>query len=371
MISALSHLLILVELISFLETTPKDIRTLEYYFRFGDKVEHVIFDQYTIDTGGNITNKKTGKRTASILSGKYYRTCLQNNNTRCSILIARAIASTFIGPPPSWKYTADHVDRNSTNDVLDNIRWASVEEQNINRTTPDFNKDAFIIVKNNVEKTAKEWAKIENKTEECIRDRARNKRLGFSYKEYPDLPGEVWKYVSTSKDNRGVWWISNQCRIKYITKHAENVIYEDRLGLIMGYPRITINKVSYLVHDIVFKTFYPDEYKNKTDDMVICHINDIRTDFRPENLELGSTSDNMTQAYGNGKYEGTKTDRQKCMSTDAFGNQETHESQHAAARYLRALGYSNEAYQANVRQALLAFDEDITLIVCDRTWSRV
>ena len=111
------------------------MKTLEYYFVIANAIVHVIFNKYTIDVNGVVRNKKTGKalRPKKNKAG-YQRVDVQDaSGKRRSILIGRALASTFIGPPPTKAHTADHKDKNRANDTLENIRWLCKRGQRINQ----------------------------------------------------------------------------------------------------------------------------------------------------------------------------------------------------------------------------------------------
>jgi hypothetical protein len=284
------------------------MKTLEYYSEDGS---HIVFNDYTIDTNGNIVRKKTGKTLSRNKDGNYNRCTAQDiQGKRRSILIGRALASTFIGKPPTSKHTADHIDRDPNNDILYNIRWLCKKGQANNQSRPGILKSAFIIVRNDDEKTVKEWVEYlkDQKnhkgceyTTKMITHYAQRKQFGFTYKEYPDLPDEVWKQVCGSDTNRGRWEISNMSRMKYITKHAENLFSGERLCLIKGYPSICFGKKIEYCHIITFKTFFPVEYSEKKKGEMILHENDDRLDFRPHKLRLGTASENVKDSYYNGK----------------------------------------------------------------------
>ena len=345
-------------------------KTLEYYYANG---KHVVFDKYIINTIGDVQNNKSGKKMSKALIDGYYKVTVRDNNTKPHYLsVARAIASTFLGKPPTLQHTADHIisDQKLNNDIS-NIRWACKIKQVNNRNKPDTLKSAFVIVKDNLEMTMKEWVEylkdINNPFGRkynvgMINDYAIRKRYGFSYKEYPDLEGEVWKRVKDSENNQGRWEISNKSRMKYITKHTSNILSGERFGLISGYPCVGIQGKTKLCHILAFEAFISTESRGE---LLVLHKHDDKTDFRPENLRLGSRSENANDAYDNGKRDGAKTARMKCASyingilEKEFGSQED------AAEYLRDNGYE-KAQQSNISLALSG-----NKLTYGRTWKRV
>ena len=98
-----------------------------------------------------------------------------------------------------------------------------ITEQNCNRIMPDTFKTASLVVRDGDEKTLNEWVEYFNSKGEknhmgreytyaMIQQYAIKKKYGFAYKEYPDLPGEVWKDVEGSKTKQGMWRVSNMNR---------------------------------------------------------------------------------------------------------------------------------------------------------------
>jgi hypothetical protein len=323
------------------------IKTLEYHFEDGISV---IFDKYTIDMSGVIKNKKTGieLRLSKNKAGYQVVSVQDNYGKSRQIRICRAITSTFIGMPPTSAHTADHRDRDPNNDTLDNIRWLCKKHQVINRSISGNKKDAFIVVKDDLEKTVNDWVvylKGEKNnlgreyTGKMIAKYAQKKQHGFSYKEYQNLQGEIWKDIANSKSTRGRWEISNMNRVKYITNHAENVLSEERLGLMSGYPMLYFNGKVWSCHQLAFMTFFPKEWAAKKPDEMVLHEDDDRMDFRPHKLRLGTHSDNTTDAHYNGKYDGSKSARMKCASYIEGVLEKEHTSQTDAMKYLKSIGY--------------------------------
>ena len=349
------------------------IKQLEYDFEDGTRVE---FTKYMIDNG-IIKNKKTGKILKYRKMDQYNVCTVRDDDGKPrGIRVGRAMASTFLGPPPSLAHTADHVDRDRGNDRLNNIRWATRPEQNDNQDRTETYQSSFIIVKGDIEKTAKEWV-VHLKAEKnhmgneyntyMFRHYAQKKQHGFSYKEYPDFIGEVWKKIIDSENVQGRWEISNMNRIKYITKHAENVLTTKRLGLNNGYPIICINGKKWLCHIISFMTFFPDDYANKKLGEIVLHEDDDKLDFRPHKLRVGNGSDNSRDAYNNGKRDNMITSRMSCASYINGVLEREYAKQSDAEIYLKSLGYE-KARQGHI--SLMLNPETKRKSAYGRTWKR-
>lgn len=327
--------------------------TLEYYAYDGS---HMIFTKYKITEEGVIINVDTKKVKSHYTNDDGYNrvSVRDDDGTPRSILIGRALASTFIGKPPTTEHTADHIDRNRLNDTKANIRWLHKEGQADNQTRPAELNSAFTITReddngNYEEHTAKEWVEVlkdertrlgRKYTANCISHYARDKLYGFRYKTFQNLPREVWKVVKGSKNNKGgEWQISSRGRVKYVTSYAENVLTATQLHKSGGYPVIRINGVRKKCHEISFMTFSPKRYACRKKGDVIMHIEDNKLDFRPHKLCLGSKGDNGTSAHDNGSYDGTQKARKTCISyiNDVF--EKEHASIIDAVRYLRENDY--------------------------------
>lgn len=346
---------------------------LRYYFLIQKQIVLVIFNRYTIDTNGVIVNKETGAilSTQKNKAGYNNASVYDDGGKRRMVYIGRAIASTFIGPPPTPEHTADHEDTNCGNDTVGNIRWLDQSGQKYNRTMPDTLKSAFIIVKDEIKKTNQEWVEhLKDRkntfgreyTEAMIKRYAQNEQFGFAYKKYPDLPGEVWKEIAGSKTKLGRWEISDMNRVKNITKYAVNVLSGERLGLSGGYPRIVLGQC----HILAFMAFFPEEYAAKKPEEIIKHIGDNKLDFRPHMLQIGTNSENCSEAHDNGCHIGTKNERVKCASYINGLIEKEHDSQSDAVRYLKSIGYE-KATDRNIGKAL---GED-RKSAYKRTWKRI
>ena len=349
-----------------------------YWFVKKGVLEHVIFNKYTIDNG--VIKNEKGESIAYNKDKAGYNICkvADDNGKRRNIRVARAIASSIHGPPSTPAHTADHKDKNRGNDIDSNIRWLNKSEQNDNQDRPETYNTAFLVDRCGEENTTNEWADYLNSrneknpygreyTAKMIKYYAQKKQHGFTYKEYSDLEGEVWKDVEGSKNKRGDYWkISNMNRVKYITKYAENVLSGECLGLRNEYPIISINGKNWYCHILAFMTFFPEEYANKKPDEMILHEDDDPLNFRPHKLRLGTRADNAIDAHNNGKYDGTKSARMKCVSYIDGIYEIMHNSQDDAVKYLRHIGYK-KASGGSIGKAL----NDKRKSAYDRTWKKI
>jgi hypothetical protein len=98
------------------------------------------YENYEISNFGNVKNIKTNTiKKSCIGSSGYYDIELFKNNKRKHFLLHRLVALTFIENPEN-KYCVDHIDRNKTNNNVNNLRWASLSENNMNIGLKSHNK---------------------------------------------------------------------------------------------------------------------------------------------------------------------------------------------------------------------------------------
>ena len=91
---------------------------------------------YQVSTFGNIKSFKWNKtKILKTSRGKGYNTViLRKDNINKSYRISRLVGIAFIDNPEGKLYI-DHIDGNSMNDNIINLRWVSASENNCNRSS--------------------------------------------------------------------------------------------------------------------------------------------------------------------------------------------------------------------------------------------
>jgi hypothetical protein len=318
----------------------------ETFVYFTDDGHLEIFDDYTLDSN-KVLERIDGTRSPTPRKQHgYFFVDVSKNRKQHGRRLCRAMLSTFLGPPPNMSYTVDHIEsKRKLDDDLSNLRWLNKSGQMKNRNMPETIKSARIIVNElfpGDELTAKEWTQLLMKPDgmkykHCtFLNWAQNKENGFSYKYYDDLDDEEWKLVGDPDKNHVE--ISNKCRIKDVTfsefGREEHVLTAEQLCLQGVYPKKKINGEDRLVHVLVFQLWYPEEWVNKKPTEMVLHKHDDPLDFRPENLRLGTPSNNGTDAHDNGKFYGKQTARRPCIAYDEDVEIYKFKSLSDAARYL-------------------------------------
>ena len=112
---------------------------------------------YQVSNLGRIKSFRYGKvkeLTPGITKGrqKYRHVKLSKNGTCKTFKITRLVAIAFL-PNPDNLPTVDHLDRDSLNDNVDNLRWANLITQSNNRDFSNFakgekNGSAFLTIEN-------------------------------------------------------------------------------------------------------------------------------------------------------------------------------------------------------------------------------
>ena len=82
---------------------------------------------YSVTTDGDIISERTGKKLKPYIKDGYCRVSLRNNGKQKSFSVHRLVAAAFI-PNPEDKETVNHIDCCKTNNCVENLEWATPQE---------------------------------------------------------------------------------------------------------------------------------------------------------------------------------------------------------------------------------------------------
>jgi len=96
------------------------------------------YEKYSISSLGRI--ERDNKILKISVGDTGYNSCMiYKNGVVKKFKVARLVALTFI-PNPENKSQVDHIDRDRSNDIVSNLRWATQSENNLNKGVAKNNK---------------------------------------------------------------------------------------------------------------------------------------------------------------------------------------------------------------------------------------
>lgn len=288
-------------------------------------LDYLGLSNYKVSTLGRVFNIKTGEQLNGSIDTKGYIIIgfRLPNKKRVNHSIHKLVAHSFIPyegiNKPSFKYiksidiTVDHIDRNRTNNVVSNLRWATRKIQRENQTSDrkklkckrvlqyDLNGNLLKIWN-----SAMEAAESTGFDESSIRYCCRGVYLtsnGFNWEyekeEENDLyDNEEWKTVYNEK--YGEFRVSSMGRIK--TQAGNITLGRFCCGYLVVYFKDKNDKeYAKTVHRLIAAAFLGD-----VKGFIVNHKNGNKEDNRKENLEITTQKKNVQHAYETGLIDVSK-----------------------------------------------------------------
>jgi len=91
------------------------------------------FENYLISNQGRVWNSKTKRFVGCNDGNGYQHVLLRQNGTHQTFTIHRLVMTYFGPPQPEGKTDVDHIDRDKSNNRIENLRWVNSSENNRNK----------------------------------------------------------------------------------------------------------------------------------------------------------------------------------------------------------------------------------------------
>lgn len=286
------------------------------------------FKKYESSIFGNIRNFRTHKiLKPQKRNSNYVEVCLQTdvNGNESTQKVHRLIAQTWLDNPEN-KLFVNHIDHNPSNNRLDNLEWATIEENNRKRNLPikkynkanGQNKSLWRVSHSDGQNlelypsltVASKWviengetlviSGVINKISMAIKNSTIYR--GFKWKLYDNsskYTNEIWKVIPTCLiDEKSGYEISTYGRVKDPNGKIREGSYDAN-----GYLETCIGKKNHLkMHRLVAQVYLPNP-ENKSD---VNHIDGIKDNNRLDNLEWTTSLENQVHKVTTGLSNSTK-----------------------------------------------------------------
>ena len=284
----------------------------------------VDYPNYSATSNGLIFRTDTKKYLSHRINFQgYVKVTLKIEGKSIPKLAHILVLSAFKGVPTNeLTYTCDHVDRNRSNNSIDNLKWSTPTEQAQNssrvlnkgqncpgkyRSVTLTNIYGGTFVYPRIADALKTIAPEVHPSNSKVYQALRTGKLAFGHTwQYTPHPLGIFKEIPSDFINGSKGYFASDTG--YI-KSPNGKIYSGSLGSSREYHVVNINKREYRVHRLIAITFLSNTTIDKT---VVNHKNGIKTDNRLVNLEWVSYKENSEHAIQTGLsiiFEGRKIDQ--------------------------------------------------------------
>ena len=265
--------------------------------------EELHLSRYQVSEEGQIRNKQTEYvfQTKVHAACGYVYVCVRlDDDTSRTKRLHRLIALTFL-PNPENKPTVDHINRDRGDNRVENLRWATFREQNLNtknvrvtcRAVLQLDTSGNVIQRWDGIREAEDSLGISHGKISLVCRGSRKTTGGYRWKyDVEEIDGEKWIRYNKNIE------VSNHGRVR---KKTGYIYYGAKSS--GGYRTTPINpKTKGKVHRLVAKLFLP----NPENLPVVNHKDGAKANNHVDNLEWMTHQDNCLHATRTGLNKRTK-----------------------------------------------------------------
>jgi hypothetical protein len=265
------------------------------------------YDNYEVNNLGQVRNKETGRILKASCKGGYLVVGLSSKGKVKTNSVHRIVAICFIDNPEN-KPQVNHIDKNRSNNNVNNLEWCTSSEnaihkcltlqqktnQNLKVWRVDINSNEKIELYNSIYDAAV-WC-VENKYSPSVHNARGNisnvirgiykSSSGFKWllNEQSSPENEIWKNVIVNGKTMDNYHISSLGRFK----NSKGIIMENYKPHHSGYIYVRVNKQKYSLHHLVASAFIENPHSKP----VVNHIDGIKNNNVLENLEWATIQEN-------------------------------------------------------------------------------